>query len=151
MAEKYRVALETSDYKIWHEEYIQYAKRIDRASRSFVLFIVNGRWQPYDGVVTFRKYGEIIYQHRFNRSIGDMDFWSVDDLKREFSKYLDDDFWNDDELLGYGKQTAGRPRLLEGGKRVNVYLDTESLERAERLGLGNVSEGIRIALRQARV
>ena len=40
----------------------------------------------------------------------------------------------------------GRPAELTDGKRVNVYLDAASLERAAQLGNGNVSEGIRIAL-----
>lgn len=42
---------------------------------------------------------------------------------------------------------AGRPTEMEGGKRVNVYLDAGSLERAAELGNGNVSEGIRTALK----
>lgn len=42
--------------------------------------------------------------------------------------------------------TPGRPVEMEGGKRVNVYLDAASLARAAELGAGNVSEGIRIAL-----
>jgi hypothetical protein len=43
---------------------------------------------------------------------------------------------------------AGRPPVMDGGKRVNVYLDAESLFVAAKLGSGNVSEGIRIALRE---
>lgn len=42
--------------------------------------------------------------------------------------------------------TAGRPAEMTGGKRRNIYLDDESASIAERLGNGNVSEGIRIAL-----
>lgn len=42
--------------------------------------------------------------------------------------------------------TSGRPTALPGGKRVNVYLDADSLARAAELGGGNVSAGIRIAL-----
>lgn len=45
--------------------------------------------------------------------------------------------------------SLGRPRILSGGKRVNVYLDAATLERAANLGSGNVSEGIRIALERA--
>lgn len=45
-----------------------------------------------------------------------------------------------------GYKDAGRPKELDGGKRVNVYLDSASLARAAELGNGNVSEGIRIAL-----
>lgn len=44
---------------------------------------------------------------------------------------------------------AGRPSEMEGGKRVNVYLDAESLAKAAKLGNGNVSEGIRVSLRRA--
>lgn len=47
------------------------------------------------------------------------------------------------------KRAVGRPVSLDAGKRVNVYLDSDSLERAAKLGNGNVSEGIRIALQRA--
>ncbi len=43
--------------------------------------------------------------------------------------------------------TAGRPAEMTEGKRVNVYLDAASLESAKKLGNGNVSEGIRKALK----
>lgn len=43
---------------------------------------------------------------------------------------------------------SGRPSELRDGKRVNVYLDAPSLATAAKLGEGNVSEGIRIALRK---
>jgi hypothetical protein len=45
--------------------------------------------------------------------------------------------------------TAGRPSEMSGGKKVNTYLDAESIAIATRLGNGNVSEGIRKALRIA--
>lgn len=41
---------------------------------------------------------------------------------------------------------VGRPTELEGGARRNVYLDAVSIARAKKLGKGNISEGIRIAL-----
>lgn len=44
---------------------------------------------------------------------------------------------------------AGRPSEMVGGKKVNTYLDTYSITIATRLGNGNVSEGIRKALKQA--
>ncbi len=44
------------------------------------------------------------------------------------------------------KTNLGRPPSLSGGKRVNVYLDAASLKAADKLGGGNVSEGIRMAL-----
>ncbi|WP_028451851.1 hypothetical protein [Chitinilyticum aquatile] len=40
----------------------------------------------------------------------------------------------------------GRPSELDQGKRVNVYLDAQSIAKAQALGNGNLSEGIRIAL-----
>ena len=43
----------------------------------------------------------------------------------------------------------GRPSEMAGGKAVKVYLDAESIASATRLGNGNVSEGIRKALKQA--
>jgi hypothetical protein len=45
-----------------------------------------------------------------------------------------------------GYRSPGRPAEMESGKRVNVYLDGPSIERAKSLGDGNVSEGIRKAL-----
>ena len=36
---------------------------------------------------------------------------------------------------------------MDGGRRVQVYLDAESIDRAEQIGGGNVSAGIREALK----
>ena len=46
------------------------------------------------------------------------------------------------------KRPIGRPAYVSG-KRVQVYLDAESLAIAAKLGNGNVSDGIRKALKQA--
>lgn len=46
------------------------------------------------------------------------------------------------------KRPVGRPADVVG-KRVQVYLDAESLAIAAKLGNGNVSDGIRKALKQA--
>ncbi len=46
------------------------------------------------------------------------------------------------------RRSVGRPANING-KRVQVYLDEESLKAAQRLGNGNVSEGIRQALKIA--
>lgn len=43
---------------------------------------------------------------------------------------------------------VGRPSEMDGGRKVNTYLDAESIAIATRLGNGNVSEGIRKALKQ---
>lgn len=45
------------------------------------------------------------------------------------------------------KRPVGRPSII-GGRRVNVYLDDESLDVALALGDGNISAGIRVALTQ---
>lgn len=46
------------------------------------------------------------------------------------------------------KRSVGRPAAVKG-KRVQVYLDDESIVIATRLGNGNVSEGIRKSLKEA--
>jgi hypothetical protein len=45
-----------------------------------------------------------------------------------------------------GTGQVGRPAELEGGARKNVYLDAASIAKAKKLGKGNISVGIRIAL-----
>lgn len=67
--------------------------------------------------------------HRFDRSPGDADHWR---------DRLADIRWPSGRV--------GRPKRMEGGRRINIYLDTVSLEAADRLGDGNISEGIRLAL-----
>jgi len=67
--------------------------------------------------------------HRFDRSPGDNDYWRG---------RLDDIAW-----------PRGRPAEMESGGRTNVYLDADSLERAKKIGGGNVSLGIRLALEAA--
>ena len=45
--------------------------------------------------------------------------------------------------------SPGRTPEMRGGRRVQVYLDSESLAEAAKLGNGNVSDGIRKALKKA--
>lgn len=47
------------------------------------------------------------------------------------------------------RRPAGRPAEMRGGNRKNVYLDDESWSIAARFGDGNVSKGVRIALKIA--
>jgi hypothetical protein len=70
-----------------------------------------------------------IASHRFDCRPGDADYWR--------DKLAD---------IRWPSGRVGRPRLMEGGRRLNIYLDSASLETAARLGGGNVSEGIRLAL-----
>ena len=44
---------------------------------------------------------------------------------------------------------AGRPTEMAGGRAVNVYLDAISIAKAEALGGGKISAGIRAALAKA--
>ena len=41
---------------------------------------------------------------------------------------------------------GGRPKVIDGGKAVKVRLDAASIASARKLGNGNLSEGIRLAL-----
>lgn len=63
----------------------------------------------------------------------------------------DADYWRDklDEIPWPSSGRVGRQSEMEGGKRDFVYLDAESLATATKLGNGDVSEGIRKALKQA--
>ena len=47
------------------------------------------------------------------------------------------------------KNPAGRPQTLPGAKRVQILLQPEHIQAAQALGNGNISEGIRLALRMA--
>lgn len=53
--------------------------------------------------------------------------------------------------LGQTKASGGRPAEMQGGHQVNVYLDEISLATAKEIGNGNVSSGIREALRRVRI
>lgn len=83
-------------------------------------------------MVVMTKNGSNVAHHKFNAREDDREF-----------------YWRGriTQLPIYPE--AGRPSELEGGKRVQVYLDAESLKTAARLGNGNVSEGIRLALKRA--
>lgn len=70
--------------------------------------------------------------HRFDRDQGDADYWR---------DKLDEIEWP--------HRRVGAPQKMENGKRVNVYLDEFSIDIASKIGDGNVSDGIRIALKQA--
>ena len=41
---------------------------------------------------------------------------------------------------------AGRPRILKGGDRFNLYLSDEYIAIALEIGKGNKSDGVRLAL-----
>lgn len=45
------------------------------------------------------------------------------------------------------KKTVGAPKQMEGGKRHNVYLDDETVRKAQEIG-ESLSDGIRKAVRE---
>lgn len=45
---------------------------------------------------------------------------------------------------------AGRPSKLVGARCLNIYLDAESVQTAQLIGQGNVSEGVRLALKMVK-
>lgn len=44
---------------------------------------------------------------------------------------------------------VGRPKYLNNGRKIQVYLDEESLASATRIGGGNISAGVRAAIKCA--
>jgi hypothetical protein len=69
--------------------------------------------------------------HRFDATSGAINYWQG---------MVDEVAWPE------GQGQVGCRTELEGGARRNVYLDAVSIARAKKLGKGNISEGIRIAL-----
>lgn len=49
---------------------------------------------------------------------------------------------------GGRREGAGRP-ALEGARRVNVILPADTIEQARKLGAGNLSLGLRLAVKTA--
>jgi hypothetical protein len=76
--------------------------------------------------------GVLVARHRCDAKRGDELNWRG---------RLDEITWPDTK--------PGRPNEMKGGKRLNVYLDDASLKKAEELGGGNISLGIRMALMRA--
>lgn len=50
---------------------------------------------------------------------------------------------------GYEGPAIGRPVTMSDGQDVTVYLDGRQIEKARRIGGGNVSAGVRLAIEQA--
>ncbi len=72
-----------------------------------------------------------------------------DDIVTALEDGAEDSAWDiisEVEGGNYRPNPVGRPSELTDGKRVNVYLDPASLAAAAKIGNGNVSEGIRVAL-----
>lgn len=83
--------------------------------------------QKWAAVLSYNN-GQLAF-HRFDSRPGDADYW-----RGKMSE------------IPWPLRRVGRPVEIDGGKRVNVYLDAESAAIAAKLGNGNVSDGIRKAL-----
>ena len=68
---------------------------------------------------------------RFDAAAGDLENWQ-----------------GREEEIPWPERTGqvGRPAELDGGTRMNLYLDTASKANAKKLGKGNLSLGVSIAL-----
>ena len=124
----YRVYLRTQDQRV-DPESKTVTKSADAAAEAFAELVertdLDG--QKVAAVLTFNQ--KQLAFHRFDRKPGSVDNW-----RGRMGE------------IPWPPGTVGRPAEMEGGKRINVYLDAKSLSRARRLGNGNVSEGIRLAL-----
>jgi hypothetical protein len=46
---------------------------------------------------------------------------------------------------------AGRPPLMKNGKDIKVHLDSDTIEKASKLGNGSISAGIRKAVLESKL
>lgn len=131
MAAVFRAYLRTFDGKVSPETKTITADR-DAAEAAFADLVSRAvlDGQKLAAVLSYNN-GQLAF-HRFDRNPGDADYWR---------DKLDEIEWPTGQI--------GRPSEMAGGKKVNTYLDAESIAIATRLGNGNVSEGIRKALKQA--
>lgn len=125
MASTYRAYLRTFDGSVTDKTVTSDASAAAEAFAALLSRELDG--QKLAAVLSYNN--RQLAFHRFDRSPGDADHWR---------DKLDEIEWPTGQV--------GRPAEMSGGKRVNVYLDAESITIAERLGRGNVSEGIRRAL-----
>lgn len=124
----YRIYLKTSDGNIF--------ERTETGSRSiaesvFDTFLGRDELDSKTISVHLEYLRSALATHRFDAPPGTPDNWRGRSAEIPWP-------------VGQGQ--VGRPAELEGGARHNVYLDTVSIARAKKLGKGNLSEGIRIAL-----
>lgn len=131
MAAVFRAYLRTFDGKVSPETKTITADR-DAAEAAFADLVSRAvlDGQKLAAVLSYNN-GQLAF-HRFDRNPGDAHYWR---------DKLDEIEWPTGQI--------GRPSEMSGGKKVNTYLDAESIAIATRIGNGNVSEGIRKALKQA--
>ena len=70
-----------------------------------------------------------------------------DTTKRRVAAVLETDQTGlDDQIKAPEKRAVGRPQKIDGGRNRTIYLSDRYAEMAEKIGSGNISEGIRIAI-----
>ncbi|WP_342051286.1 MULTISPECIES: hypothetical protein [unclassified Cupriavidus] len=124
----FRVYLRSPDQTVDPESKTN-TKSPEAAAEAFAEIISRREFDGKKMAAVLTHNGKQLALHRFDRKPGSADHWR--------------DRMGD---IPWPPGLVGRPAEMEGGKRVNVYLDAQSLARAARLGDGNVSEGIRRAL-----
>lgn len=124
----YKVALRTFDGKTLEK------KVTKDANEALEIFSEIVNRTSLDGLKVLAKLSlqnREVACHRFDRHAGDRE-------------YMRDKL----EEIECPQVSGGRPAQLRDGRRINVYLDAESLVSATEIGQGNVSEGIRRALKE---
>jgi hypothetical protein len=122
----YRVYLRTFDQRILPESKTN-TTNPDAAAAAFAELVSRTDLDGQKLAAALTYNNRQLAFHRFDRPPGSVDYWR---------DKLDEIEW----------PAAGRPATGQNGKRVNIYLTDESRAIAERLGNGNLSEGVRIAL-----
>lgn len=122
----YRVFLRDPDQQVIQSS-VTITKDAFAAAQAFAALIERTDFdgKPFSAVLNCNR--TQLANHRFHHRPGQDHYWRgrLDEIK-----------W----------PQMGHPRVLEGGKRISVYLDVTSHQRAVALGGGNASEGIRLAL-----
>lgn len=122
----YRVFLRNPDQQVVPSS-VTITKDASAAVQAFAALIERTDFdgKPFSAVLNCNR--TQLAHHRFHHRPGQEHYWRgrLDEIK-----------W----------PKTGHPRVLEGGKRISVYLDVPSHQHAVALGGGNASEGIRLAL-----
>jgi len=124
----YRIYLRTPDQRVLPEAKTN-TNSVEAAAEAFGELVARTELDGEKFAAVLSYNNKQLAFHRFDHKPGSADYWR--DRMGE---------------IPWPPGVVGRPQEMEGGKRVNVYLDAQSLASASRLGDGNVSEGIRRAL-----
>lgn len=121
----YRIYLRTFDQRVLPESKTN-TTNPDAAAEAFAALVGRHDLDGQEFAAVLSHDNRQLAFHRFDRKPGDADYWR---------DKLDEIEW----------PREGRPVTI-GGRRVQVWLDDETIERGRVRGAGNLSEGIRRAL-----